>query len=137
MKAENAYEVDDQTKAAEAISIDKKNDNKIEHDTLKDEFCSDETFEEKTSSPLDKEVIGNLVDKIFVKHSEVHQMRDDTEKVIEKKLLSVGIEAEKIESVKVEQGKSKVVVKIKPIDKKKVDAAEYPLCVVGWHIDWM
>ena len=105
-----------------------------ESETLKDEFCSDETFDKKAPSPLDKEVIGDLVDKILVTHGEVDQKKDDTGKVMEEKLLSVGIEIEKIESVQIEEGRSKMVVKIKPIDKKKVNAATYPLCVLGWSI---
>ena len=85
---------------------------------------------------MDNNVNGDLVDKIVVKYSDVHQ-KSDTEKVVKEKLLSVGIEAKKIESVRVEQGTSNVVAKVKPIDKKEVEAAKYPLCVVGWHVDWM
>ena len=61
-------------------------------------------------------------------NDEVHQKV--TEKDLQEKLLSIGIEAERIESVRLDHGKSKVVVKIKPIDKKKVEASEYPLSVI-------
>ena len=54
---------------------------------------------------------------------------------MKEKLLSVGIGAERIESVRLDHGKSKVLVKIKPIDKKKVEASEYPLSVLGWSIN--
>ena len=67
-------------------------------------------------------------------NDEVHQK--DTEKGIEK-LLSVGIEVERFESVQVDYGKSKVVVKVKPIDRKEVEASEYPLSVIGWSIHCM
>ena len=51
---------------------------------------------------------------------------------MKEKLLSVGIEVERVESVQ-----SKVVVKVKPIDKKEVEASEYPLSVIGWSIHSM
>ena len=104
--------------AAEATIVDEVNQKEIEHNTLKDEFCSDEIFKEKDLSSLDNNVNGDLVDKIVVKYSDVHQ-KSDTEKVVKEKLLSVGIEANKIESVRVEQGTSNVVVKLKPVDKKR------------------
>ena len=53
-------------------------------------------------------------------HDDIHQKV--TENGLQEKLLSVGIETEKIESVQVIHGKFQVVVKVKPIDKKKVEA---------------
>jgi hypothetical protein len=136
-KAENALKVVDinQSRAAEAISVDKETENKKEHDILEDEFCSDDSFKEKCSCPLEEEVVCDFVDKILVTHDEIQPI--DTEKVVEEKLISVGIKVKKIESVEVEQGKSKVMVKVKPIDKKKVKAVEYPLSVAGWSIHCM
>ena len=60
-------------------------------------------------------VNGDLLDKIVVNYSDVHQ-KSNTEQVIEKKLLSFGIEAKKIKSLRAKQGISNVVVKAKPID---------------------
>ena len=74
--AENASKVDDQGKAAEATSIEN-GENKIEHDTLKDEFCSDESFAEKATSTLGQEEVGDLINNILVTNGEVHQK--DTE----------------------------------------------------------
>ena len=78
---------------------------------LKDEFCPDESFVEKAASTLDKEEDCDLVEKIVVTNDEVHQKV--TEKDLQEKLLSIGIEAERIESVQVDHGKSKVVVKVR------------------------
>ena len=85
--------------AEEVKGIEKKSGDKIEDDTQKDQLCPDKTFEGKVSTPQDKEVTDNDVEKILIIHSEVNQKRDDTERVIEEKLVAVGIKAEKIESV--------------------------------------
>ena len=45
--------------AAEATIVDEVNQIEIEHNTLKDEFCSDEIFEEKDLSSLDSNVKGD------------------------------------------------------------------------------
>ena len=64
------------------------------------------------------------------------QKKEVTEKVMREKLISAGIEMLKIEGFQTEQGKLKVKVRVKPISKEKVDAASYPLSVVGWNIQW-
>ena len=74
--------------AEEVKGIEKKSGDKIEDDTQKDQLCPDKTFEGKVSTPQDKEVTDNDVEKILIIHSEVNQKRDDTERVIEEKLVA-------------------------------------------------
>jgi hypothetical protein len=65
----------------------------------------------------------------------VDQKKEVIVKNIEERLLSVGIAGiESIESIEDEHGKWKVKVKIKPIEKDKIEAASYPLCAFGWSI---
>ena len=45
--------------AAEATIVDEVNQIEFEHNTLNDEFCSDEIFEEKDLSSLDNNVNGD------------------------------------------------------------------------------
>ena len=125
---------DSEEKAAEEAGFESEKDGTVQI-TISSEVNDEILDEYPENKILDIEVIGDLVDKILVTHGEVDQQKDDTENVMEGKLRSVGIEIENIESVLIEEGKSKMVVKIKPIDKKKVNAATYPLCVLGWSIE--
>ena len=104
-------------------------DNLNEQETLEDEFCPDESFNANDVSPLDKEKIENPFDEILLTFSDtVDQKKEVTEKDIEEKLLSVGMAGiERIESIENEHGKWKVKVKIKPIEKKKIEAAKLSL----------
>ena len=128
-KAENAVDAsEDQAKAVEATHLEK--NKRSEQETLKDEFCSDETFEDKEDIENKGNMICVTLDDVFEQKKEV------TEKVMREKLISAGIEMLKIEGFQTEQGKLKVKVRVKPISKEKVDAASYPLSVVGWNIQW-
>ena len=76
---------------------------------MRDEFCSDKTFDEEEKSSLNKENIEDQVDKIVVTFGdESDQKIEVTENVMKEKLLSVGIEIENMESFQTEQGKVKV-----------------------------
>ena len=73
---------------------------------------------------------------ITIVDSKLVQKKDITEKVIGEKLCAVsGIEIEKLLSFKFEDESVHIVEKIKPICKKKVLEATYPLSVTGWSID--
>ena len=83
--------------------------NKVGHDTLEDEFCSDEKCHEKATTSSDKDVTRWIFNMS-------HMVRL-SENVVEEKLLSVGLEIEEIEPAQVKNGMSKVIVKIKSADK--------------------
>ena len=93
--------------------------------TLKDEFCSVDAFEE------------NLVETIVVTAECTTDLVDDKNvaEQVEAKLYSLGIKVRKIELKKNHKGISEsLLVSIKPIEKKNIEAATFPLSVSGWRI---
>ena len=68
-KAEEASQIVEEAKTAAQASRAKENEIvsvQIEHETLRDEFCSDETFENKAACTSEKERDAAWVDKILV-----------------------------------------------------------------------
>ena len=99
-------------------------------ETLKDEFCSDDTFEEINEERTIEKILVNIGDSKLVLKKEI------TEEVIGEKLSAIsGIETEKILSFKIQDESVHIVIKIKSISKKKFLEAKYPLSVTGWTID--
>ena len=77
---------------------------------MKDEFCSDDTFEEINEERTIEKILVNIGDSKLVLKKEI------TEEVIGEKLSAIsGIETEKILSFKIQDESVHIVIKIKSI----------------------
>ena len=124
-KARGELDAENVSKPNEEVVAEEAANDISDPKTLKDEFCSVDAFEE------------NLVETIVVTAECTTDLVDDKNvaEQVEAKLYSLGIKVRKIELKKNHKGISEsLLVSIKPIEKKNIEAATFPLSVSGWRI---
>ena len=128
-KARGELDAENVSKPNEEVVAEEAANDISDPKTLKDEFCSDEAFEEAVDE--------NLVENIVVTAECTTDLVDNKNvaEQVEAKLYSLGIKVRKIELKKNHKGISEsLLVSIKPIEKKNIEAATFPLSVSGWRI---
>ena len=122
---------EDETEAAEAINAKDNESNIVQPDpeTLKDEFCSDDTLENHAPNTSEKESDEALIEKILVTADcQADWKNEYVTKLVDEKLNSIGI---KMESIVVNRNVRKCfescLVMIQPQSRKSIEQETFPI----------
>ena len=103
-------------------------DNIVVSTYVSDEFCPEELSLNRCSE--------DFIENVMVVSDKNFDGNENTAKEeIKKRLSSFGIEVHKVESFVMDEGIVKANVKVKPVEKTKLEEAMFPLLVSGWKIE--
>ena len=103
-------------------------DNIVVSTNVSDEFCPEELSLNRCSE--------DFIENVMVVSDKNFDGNENTAKEeIKKRLSSFGIEVHKVESFVMDEGIVKANVKVKPVEKTKLEEVMFPLLVSGWKIE--